>query len=117
MAVCVPPLRVSQPHRLCQVVVCSLIVGSVAMLARHLAVASEADQGSADRRPLCLSQGDGGEVVGQDVSAGHLVSFGMHLVWQRSWQSTRGCVPLVQLAQRSGRSVCISYHSKHSRIV
>jgi hypothetical protein len=77
VAVCVPPLRVSQPHRLCQGVVCSLIVGSVAMLARHLTIASEADQSGSDRAPLCLSQGDRGEVVGEDVGSGHLVSFGM----------------------------------------
>ena len=77
MAVCVPPLRVSHAHRFHQIVVCSQVVVCVAVVTLHTLITCQAEHSGTDRRPLRLSQGDGGEVVGQDVSASHLVSFGM----------------------------------------
>ena len=42
------------------------------MLASGTAVAGEADQSDADRRPLCLSHGDGAKIQWADVGAdGH----------------------------------------------
>jgi hypothetical protein len=62
------------PHRCLQIVVCLQVVGGISLLTRGAAITSEAEQGSADRAPLCLSQGDGAEVKGQDVGAdGHRV--------------------------------------------
>ena len=77
MAVCVPPLRVSHAHRFHQIVVCSQVIVCVSVVTLHTLITCQAQNSGADCRPLCLSQGDGGEVVRQDVSAGHLVSFGM----------------------------------------
>ena len=77
MAVCVPLVRVSHAHRFHQIVVCSQVVVCVAVVALHTLITCQAQDSGTDRRPLRLSQGDGGEVVGQHVGSGHLVSFGM----------------------------------------
>ena len=67
----VPAVRASHAHRLCQGVISVQIVVCISGLASGTAVASEAEHSGSDGAPLCLSQGDGAEVKGQDVGAGH----------------------------------------------
>ena len=57
--------------------------------------------------PFLLQVGDVGV-----VAHGRFVWYA--LVLHRSGRSTRGVVPLSQLAQRSGRPVCIAYSSNSS---
>ena len=66
-----PDLRVSQTHCLCQGVVCFEVVVCVSGLTSGAAVTCQAQNSGADRRPLCLSQGNGAEVKGKNVGAGH----------------------------------------------
>ena len=61
-------------HRCLQVVVGIQVVVSVTVLPCHPSrpkIMSKAEQGDADGAPLRLSQGDGAEVIGEDVGAGH----------------------------------------------
>ena len=59
-------------HRCLQIVVCLQVVVGIGTFASNAAVTGNAQEGGADRAPLCLSQGDGAEVQGQDVGAdGH----------------------------------------------
>lgn len=72
-APCMPLARVSQPHRLCQGVVCFQVVVCVSRLASDTAVASEAEDSGSDRRPLGFGQGHGQFVQGEDVGSGHVL--------------------------------------------
>lgn len=58
-------------HRCLQGIVGVQVVVGVSTLASDAAVYCQAEHGGADGAPLCLSQGDGQQVQGQDVGAGH----------------------------------------------
>ena len=59
------------PHRCLQGVVGVQIVVCIGALASNTTINGEAENSGSDGAPLCLSQGDGAEVKGQDVGAGH----------------------------------------------
>jgi len=63
-------------HRCLQVVVGIQVVVSVTVLPCHPTVTGKAENSGADGAPLRLGQGDGAEVKGQDVGAGHEVRCG-----------------------------------------
>ena len=69
----VPAPGVSHAHRFHQIVVRSQVVVCISVVALHTLITCQAQDSGTDGRPLCLGQGHRGEVVGQDVSAGHLV--------------------------------------------
>ena len=64
--------QVSHPHGGLQGVVCVQVVICIRGLTSDPTITSDADQSGADGAPLCLSQGNGAEVKGQNVgSDGH----------------------------------------------
>ena len=66
-----PVLKVSHVQGIHQQVVGAEVVVGIIVVALSTLIHCQAKHGSADGAPLCLSEGDGGEVVGQDVGAGH----------------------------------------------
>ena len=59
------------PHRIPQQVVGVQVVVGVGAVTLDPLIHCQAEDGGTDGRPLCLGQGDGAEVVGEDVGAGH----------------------------------------------
>jgi len=77
--VCVTPCATRSgvhPHRCLQVVVGVQVVVCVSRLASDATINGEAEHGGSDGAPLCLSHGDGAEVKGEHVGAGHGVVCG-----------------------------------------
>ena len=73
---CNPPCATRSgvhPHRCLQVVVGIQVVVCIGALASSAAIDCQAQDSGADGAPLCLSQGDGADVKGQDVGAGQRV--------------------------------------------
>jgi len=62
------------PHRCLQVVVGVEVVVSVRTLASDAAINCQAEDSGSDGRPLRFGQGDGAEVKGENVGAGHRLS-------------------------------------------
>ena len=58
-------------HRCLQGVVGVQVVVCISSLASDSAIDCQAEHGGSDGAPLCLSQGDGEGIEGQDVGAGH----------------------------------------------
>ena len=65
---------VVHPHRCLQGVVGVQVVVCVQRLASDAAVTSKTENSGADGRPLRFGQGDGAEVKGENVGAGHRLS-------------------------------------------
>jgi hypothetical protein len=78
----VPPPQASHVQRIPQQVVRPKVVVGVGVVTLHPLVNCQAQDGSADGRPLRLGQGHRGEVVGEDGGSGHLVSFELRSVYR-----------------------------------
>ena len=90
----VPLPQASHAHRLHQRVVCFQVVVCISGLASNAAINGEAEHSGSDGAPLPLGQGHGGEVVGQDVGAGHGLFADVVSIGLRRWVATHAVPPL-----------------------